>query len=344
MFRSFFPTAVLFAGLTTFAHADAVGVRDFKIAETPDGRALNAVVWYPSGEGGKTEIVGENPAFLGIPVIRGASPEGGALPLVVLSHGYGGSWRNLSWLAGELVAKGYVVAATDHPGTTTFDRSKVEAAKLWERPRDLSRLVDAVLADKELGSHIDGKRIAAIGHSLGGWTVAALAGARVDAERYAADCEANTSPRVCALSHELGLDSGGEARKALEGDLRDPRIGAVVSLDLGLARGFSPESLAAVKIPVLIFGAGIDVGGLPAELESGYLAAQLPMSMGEYVVVPDAMHFSFMQLCKPGAVEMIEERSPGDGVACKDGGTRGRAAIHREVADRIVTFLGATLP
>ena len=41
---------------------------------------------------------------------------------------------------------------------------------------------------------------------------------------------------------------------------------------------------------------------------------------------------------------MIEVRSPGDGVACKDGGTRGRAAIHEEVVDRIAAFLGATLP
>jgi predicted dienelactone hydrolase len=344
MIKVLYSAVLLFAGFTSLAHADAVGVRDFTVPQSENGRALNAVVWYPAEDKGKVEIVGENPAFLGIPAIRNALPDEAAHPLVVLSHGYGGSWRNLSWLAGELAVKGYVVAATDHPGTTTFDRSKTEAAKLWERPRDLSRLIDALLADKQLGSRIDGKRIAAIGHSLGGWTVAALAGARVDAARFVADCEAKTSPRACALSPELGLDTTGDARKTLEGDLRDPRIGAVVSLDLGLARSFSPESLAAVSVPVLIFGAGIDVGGLPADLESGYLAAKLPMAMREYVVVADAMHFSFMQLCKPGAVELIEERSPGDGVACKDGGTRGRAAIHREVADRIATFLGATLP
>jgi len=171
-----------------------------------------------------------------------------------------------------------------------------------------------------------------------------LAGARFDSERFAADCKANTSPRACKLSHELGLDSVGEARKKLEGDLRDPRIGAVVSLDLGLARGFTPESLAAVSTPTLIVGAGIDIGGLPADLESGYLAAGLPISTREYVVVPDAMHFSFLQLCKPGAVGMIEERSPGDGVACKDSPARSRASIHREVADRITTFLGTILP
>ncbi|MGD9481493.1 alpha/beta hydrolase family protein [Shinella sp. G-2] len=344
MFKPLFTAAVLLAGFTMPAHADAVGVRDVAIAGSGDGRALSAVVWYPTADNGTPEIVGENPAFVGLPALRGASPGDGAHPLVVLSHGYGGSWRNLSWLANALAAQGYVVAATDHPGTTTFDRSPVEAAKLWERPRDLIRLIDALFADRDLGARIDHKRVAAIGHSLGGWTVAALAGARVDTARFAEDCKEKHSPRACALSHELGLDSVGEARTRLEGDLADPRIGAVVSLDLGLARGFSPESLTAVHTPMLIFAAGIDVGGLPGDLESGYLAAGLPMAMRDYVVIPDAMHFSFMQMCKPGAVEMIETRSPGDGVVCKDGGTRGRAAIHAEVVDRVATFLGATLP
>ena len=145
------------------------------------------------------------------------------------------------------------------------------------------------------------------------------------------------------MSHELGFEGTGDAKTALEGDLSDPRVGAAVSLDLGLARGFSPESLAALHVPILIFGAGIDVGGLPAEQESGYLAAGLPISMRDYVVVPDAMHFSFMQLCKPGAEALIEAEVPGDGIVCRDGGSRGRAAIHDAVAAQITGFLSQSL-
>ena len=52
----------------------------------------------------------------------------------------------------------------------------------------------------------------------------------------------------------------------------------------------------------------------------------------------------FLQLCKPGAAERIEAETPGDGIVCKDGGERGRAAIHREVSDRIVAFLAKALP
>jgi predicted dienelactone hydrolase len=344
MLKSLFLAAALLAGSTTLSHADAIGIRDVRIAESSDGRPLSAVLWYPAPDAGATESVGENPAFVGIPAIRDAAMVDGQHPLVVLSHGYSGSWRNLSWLAAELVGKGYIVAAPNHPGTTTFDRSAREAAKLWERPRDLSRLIDALLADKAVASRIDAKRIAAIGHSLGGWTVASLAGARFDAAQFAVDCKVNTSPRACSLSAELGPDAVGDARKKLEHDLRDPRIGAIVSLDLGLARGFTPQSLAAFRTPALVIAAGTDIGDMPADLESGYLAKGLPTSTSEYLVVPDALHFSFMQICKPGAADMIEAETPGDGIVCKDGGTRDRAAIHREVADRIVTFLGVTLP
>jgi predicted dienelactone hydrolase len=344
MLRTLVTATLFLAAIATTAEADAPGFRDITITDPTVDRTLSAVVWYPAVSTAKIESVGENAAFIGIPAIRDASPADGRHPLVVLSHGYGGSWRNLSWLAGELVAQGYIVAAANHPGTTTFDHRSEEAARLWERPRDLTRLIDALLADSALAGRIDARRIAAIGYSLGGWTVAALAGARVDAERFVADCKANASLRACRHAHELGLDRVGEARASLEGDLRDPRIAAFVSLDLGLARGFTPESLAQLNVPALVIAAGTDVGDMPAALESGYLASSLPRSVTEYVVIPDAMHFSFMQVCKPGAGEWIEKETPGDGVVCKDGGTRNREAIHHEVSQRIVTFLGAHLP
>jgi len=110
--------------------------------------------------------------------------------------------------------------------------------------------------------------------------------------------------------------------------MHDPRIRAFVSLDLGMARGFTPESLAGITAPALLVGAGIDIGDLPAELETGWLAQYLPSETTEMVIVPDAMHFSFLQLCKQGAEAMIEAEGPGDGIVCRDGGERGRAAIH----------------
>jgi predicted dienelactone hydrolase len=342
MLKTFLLTAALFSAATTAAYSGATGFRE--IAVPGADRPLSAALWYPTNDDGKTESVGENVVFLGTSAVRNAALDGKRHPLVVLSHGYRGSWRNLGWLAGELAARGYVVATVDHPGTTTFNHSSAQAARLSERPHDLSRLIDALVADREVGDGIDTGRIAAIGHSLGGWTVMALAGARVDTERLAADCKVNTSPRACDLSGELGLDPTSAERDRIEGDLHDPRIRAVVSLDLGLARSFTPESLAALHSPVLVIAAGIDIGDMPADLESGTLARGLPKASSDYVLIPDAMHFSFLQICKPGAAALIEADTPGDGIVCEDLGKRTRAEIHSEVTDRVVSFLGKALP
>lgn len=330
-------SAIALIALTSIAKADSVGFRTIGIGgETP--RPMNVALWYPSTEAGPETIVGETPAFVGTKVLRNAQPSEGAHPLVVLSHGYGGTWRNLSWLAEELAKDGYAVAAPDHPGTTHFNRDPQQAAMLWERPRDLSRVIDALAGDPALAGAIDPGRIAAIGHSLGGWSVTALAGARFDPDLFAQECASGPRSRACALD-DLNLTA-----PALGQDMHDPRIRAFVSLDLGMARGFTPESVAGITVPALLIGAGIDIGDLPAEQETGWLARYLPSETTETVILPDAMHFSFLQLCKPGAEALIEAEDPGDGIVCRDGKERGRAAIHAEVLGRVTAFLDRSMP
>lgn len=56
----------------------------------------------------------------------------------------------MNWLAPELAQQGYIVAAPDHPGTTTFNKDADQAAKLWERPHDLSRVIDVLTTDPNL--------------------------------------------------------------------------------------------------------------------------------------------------------------------------------------------------
>lgn len=336
MLKTFMSMSLAWLSIATFASAaDKVGFRDVQLDQDAN-RPLNVVIWYPTDQQSPVEVKGENPVFHGVRVIQNAPPSRGEHPLVVLSHGYGGSWRNLNWLASALVERGYVVAAPDHPGTTTFNKHADQAARLWERPRDLSRVIDALSSDIEIT--VDPQRIAAIGHSLGGWTVAALAGARFDTAGFERDCRTKTSPRACALATELGL-----ANPQLQHNMADPRIKAFVSLDLGLARGFSPQSLADIEIPALVIAAGTEIADLPAQLESGYLAEHLPKASSTYVTIPDAMHFSFMQLCKPNAVALIEEETPGDGIVCKDGGSRSREEIHRETEFLVTGFLADAL-
>ncbi|HKS34100.1 MAG TPA: alpha/beta fold hydrolase [Enterobacteriaceae bacterium] len=305
-----------------------------------NARPLDVAVWYPTAETSTTESVGDNIVFYGTAALRDAKPEAGVHPLLLLSHGYGGNWRNLNWLASAMAAQGYIVAAVDHPGTTTLNKSPQDAQQLWRRPQDLRRMMEKIIATPSLAGEVDAQRIAAVGHSLGGWTVLELAGARFDAERFQTDCRAHAGLSACKLIQTLGINSAAEP---LAADAREPKIKAVVSLDLGLARGFTPESLSQIAIPTLIMAAKADSDELPAKLESGYLAEYIPAAVRRDVSVEGATHFSFMQQCKPGAGALIAEKDPGDEIVCQDGGTLSRADIHRQLVQDISGFLNQAL-
>lgn len=339
-------TIIFFTAQAAMA-GSAIG---FKRIELPDGagaRALAVSLWYPAAPSGKSAIVGENAAFYGLEVQPDAALLAGSRPLVLLSHGFGGSWRNLNWMAGELVREGYVVAAPDHGGESFTEENATEIVPLWERPRDISRTLTALLDDERFAGRIDAARIAVIGHSLGGWTAMELAGARYSAELALKDCKAETLPPQCKaprLLGKVGIVGDGRADPRLSADLRDIRIRAVVSLDLGPAAGFLPETLRGVEVPVLVLAAGVETKEIAAiKADSDYIARNLPKVTTVYREIPDASHFSFMQICKPNGEKIVEALSPGEGFVCRDGGGRDRAAIHAQIAEAILGFLKVEL-
>lgn len=313
------------------------GFREVR-ADGAGARPLDVAIWYPTAQNNAAETIGENIAFVGTTIVRNATPAPGKHPLLLLSHGYGGSWRNLNWLASQLANEGYIVAAPNHPGTTTWDKSPQAARQLWQRPRDLSRTLDKILAEPGLAGGVDPQRIAAAGHSLGGWTVLMLAGGRFDPQRFINDCRTHAVLSSCRLASTLGIDSPATAEK-LASSARDPRISAVVLFDAGLLRGFTPASLQQLRVPVLILAAQVGSTELPAGLESGYIAAHLPAENMRYASVAGATHFSFMQLCKPGAEKVIDAHEPGEGIVCQDGSGASRAIIHQHLTEQVNHFL-----
>lgn len=339
--------ALLLISLSTTALAsDApLGVRTTTLPDPRNERPLEMVVWYPGATAATPRLIADNPVFVGALAVPDAPAAAGEYSLVVLSHGYGGNWRNQAWLASALAHKGYIVAAVNHPGTTSQDRSPPAAAQLWQRPVDLRRAIDAVMAQPQLYGRVAPHRIAVVGHSLGGWTALELAGSRFDPEKFAADCKAHPQLSSCTAYQQMNPASTPQAKAQLAADLSDKRIGAVVALDLGLSRGLTDASLAALPVPALVIAAGVPSVELPAQLESADMAKRLPSASTRYVEISDASHFSFMAICKPGAVALIEESSPGDGMICGDGaGARPRDVIQQQVSGLIDDFLRAQLP
>jgi len=103
--------------------------------------------------------------------------DGGRFPLVVISHGSGGSHLLYRTFASYLARNGYIVAMPEHPGNNrNCNDREGTLANLVGRPRHIRLTLDGVCADKQLGQAVQADKVAIIGHSLGGYTALAVAG------------------------------------------------------------------------------------------------------------------------------------------------------------------------
>jgi len=323
------------------AHSDpryAAGLSDIEVRSADGSRPFNGQVWYPTLGGGPTMRFGENAVWRGVQAHPAAPLADGVFPLVVVSHGLDGNSFNQSWLAQALAENGYIVAAPNHPGTTTWNRDPIARAQLWERPRDISRMITALLYSARFSGTIDKSRITLIGHSLGGYTVISLAGGRFNVARHEAYCAAHSNAPDCVFFREAGIGVKPADIDALQGDLADRRIAVVVSFDLGATQGFDPQSLADVRVPVLVVGANRTDEMLNQESESQALAAALPKDSVRYLAPEDLGHYDFLGVCKPGAVAVLKEESPDESFVCEAGGPQ-RIALHKILVDAVQAFL-----
>jgi len=105
-----------------------------------------------------------------------AAPADGKFGLVVISHGAAGLALNHRDLAIALASHGCVVAVPTHPRGKDNDISGVS---VWVgRPKQVARVIDVAAGGRGAGRHIQRERIGVVGHSNGGYTSLAVAGAR----------------------------------------------------------------------------------------------------------------------------------------------------------------------
>ena len=320
------------------ANADALYATGMAQLRVPDAaRPLEGFLWYPTEQTEGSIHAHGNMVWEAIRVIPDAPVADGARPLLLLSHGMFGNARNQAWLAEAMTQQGYIVAAIDHPGTTTFNRDPDQRRMLWERPRDISRALDHILSDE--GLSVDPDRIYMAGHSLGGWTAVALAGGLFEAERMDAFCEAGLDDLVCGIFAAWNVAETSEDRAAMGRDLSDARITAIASFDLGGTQFFTPESLAQMPTPMMVIGAPVANSGIDLDVESRALIAALPE--GTPYLEPEGLaHFDFLGVCTPQAMEILMEEEPDDAMVCEDG-TDARRAEHAMIAQAVQAFFDA---
>jgi predicted dienelactone hydrolase len=336
-----------------------VGVanRAFKVAKPYNWRgakthALLTTVWYPAAESAV-----EQPQWLGPPDHALASAGVAApdaqmrsttakFPLVLLSHGSGGSALQMAWLGTALAARGYIAAAVNHPGNNGFDGYTPQGfSTWWERARDLSTVTDHMLADATFGPRIDRERIGAAGFSLGGYTMIEIAGGITDRSRFKAFCGSTSADGTCKPPPEFPTllprsdqlaQTDPEFQEALRhaGDsYRDPRLRAVFTMAPALGPAFTPVSLDSVPIPVEIV-AGADDQIVPIESNAKYFAAHIKGS--KLIIFPGAGHYVFLDTC-------TDAGSKSHPTLCSDAPDVDRNAIHTETARLALSFFEKNL-
>ena len=206
-----------------------------------------------------------------------------ALPVVVFSHGLGGSKMGYGYLGRAWAAHGYVSIHPSHRENVPFGAVDAEQPTLatlramkgaiddpanWEaRPRDLAAVIDALpeLQIPALEGKLDAARLAIAGHSYGAYTALLCAGARV---------------RLGAWSR----------------DFRERRARAFIALSPpgNGSRGLDDSSWARIEAPVLCVTGSRDGGfqGQPPEWREESFRAMRPPDK-TLVVVEGAEHFTF---------------------------------------------------
>ena len=274
------------------ALASQVGWTQIELPGAAPGSPVTTVaLYYPTKDASRPVAMGP---FTPVVAFHG-DPVPGFKALILVSHGLSGSELGHSRLAEALAAQGYLVAALRHPGDNWQDNSlltKTPERYFFERPRQVSRVIDALLADPVWKGRIprdaQGLRIGAFGHSAGGYTVIALAGGEPDPARVLRHCreEGAEDPIYC----RTGRSVLSPAPPSDSLPLRDPRVRAVVALaPVGVI--FSAKSLAEIKIPVAVYGPEKD-RWLVSRFHAEWIAQNLPGV--EFHRVPNAWHFVFM--------------------------------------------------
>lgn len=321
---------------TVPAYSGNAGIAYSKAFSPVRQSSLDFHIWYPATPGGRSVTVGGNGVFYGTPAGRNAPHREGKFPAVLISHGSGGNAGQFGWIASRLAAAGFVVLLPNHPGTTTGNASAERAVRVWERPADITAVIDEISENPSSYPFIDTSRIATLGFSAGGYTAMAVAGARVNPDALRQFCDhGDHGMSDCAFLARAGIDLHQIDLSPAAMDHRDVRIRAAVIIDPGIVETLTEESLRTISIPMLIINLGAE-DLVPIGVYARRVAEHIPSA--EYRIVSDATHFSFLAECKAkGAAILAREGEPDP--LCDDAGGRSRSEIHAELQDVIVGYL-----
>lgn len=296
-----------------------VGHRELEVTYRPAGssedRTLPVRVWYPAAPGS-----GAGPAQYVVAGIVDLVPEhaldappvadGGPFPVVVYSHGSGGD-NLLAYPYAELFAShGWVLVSAGHVGNTAHDglegSSVPYTRSMLTRPLDVSAVLDWLesgLAGDPLEGVTDTSRVFLFGHSFGGYTTLAAAGADVDVDALVAGCAGSDEPGCVLLLADPDLEA------ALRTDFGDPRIDAIGLEAPGLVDAFGAGEIAGIEVPAMLMSGRLDQT-TPYDTQAAPAWAGLDGTDDLWVDMPMGAHYSFITICTDLVPDLLHAFRP----------------------------------
>lgn len=239
-------------------------------------------------------------------------PSGGPYPVLVFSPGFGTNVGSYTYFLEHVASYGFVVLAPEHhEGVYFTEENPLRDAYMTtvERPRDVRRVLDyaesLTAADGVLAGLIDMDEVAVAGHSTGGYTALAAAGAQVDFDAFRQRCENaraegdpnawlcdDLEPYETEMAVLAGIDPIPEGVWPSWGD---SRVDAAISM-AGDSYLFDQAGLAMVTVPVLAMGGTVDTG-TPFEWGVGPTFAYVSSQQKALVAFENAEHAIFANSC-----------------------------------------------
>ena len=323
--------------------ASGVGFASITIHDPVNGGTMPGYVFYPSTEPSKTTWRGPYELH----ATPDAKPIPGAKPLVVISHGHGGSDLGHHDLAVYLANHGFVVATLQHPKDNFKDASGDGHPEVMiGRPIQVKATISMLLADPHWKPLIDPKQIGVAGFSNGGYTSLLAVGAVPQFTRFISYCKAHPDdPNICGAARQLKAQAARHGQTleqlmtSMQSDLHrwgntdDPRIkAAFVMAPLSLI--FDKAGVASINRPVFLYY-GQDDHVLNPKYNVLHIAPSIQKLAG-IKMIPKAGHYVFLSPCSP----QLTKEAPG---ICIDPPGVDRAAVHREIDADALTFFRKTL-
>ena len=228
----------------------------------------------------------------------------GSTPVIVLSHGVASSRNAFRYLAQHLTSHGYAVVIPQHDDDNRkyFQflagvESPPNPITLVSRPQDISRVLDELeqlARTRQDYAQLDLDNVGVLGHSLGGFTVLAAAGAELNFEQVKQHCSIEDRDRPSLNPSLLVQCDLTDLAEQAPFQVQDDRIKAVFALNPPTSLFFGEAGLAQLDIPTLMMAVTSDIV-VPAVPEQIDPYRWLQVEDRYLVVMENATHFTFLE-------------------------------------------------